>query len=198
MNKKCIYGAIRNNYLKSTELLNNLIPDENWGFNNILSFVNSPPSILGCFQLYFKKDIYNLTNLINAALGDYSFGYNNFNLFCNLENIVYLHIGPSQKNWDGKLIDFDDDCNIKLENIYFNCNIKCHNKYYNRKKTDVTFIINEINNIDIKNDRRMDITTCSSEFRYKNFLDKIINSKNCYIKVIRLNIYPIYLIKYMQ
>jgi hypothetical protein len=60
LNEACIYGAIRNNVFKSSELLNkkqivNAKNNVTWIYNNILFLKDKPPSILGCFQLYKKK-----------------------------------------------------------------------------------------------------------------------------------------------
>ena len=93
---------------------------------------NTPPSILGCFQLY-KKKVYHRNNLTNASWGDYCFGYDNFNIFCNLENIKYFHLGESGVNWDGKVVSFIDDINISIYDIYYTCNKICKNIYYNSK-----------------------------------------------------------------
>ena len=167
LNKECIYGGIRNNILNSSELLLNQSPDYDWEWNNIVKEChniqkNSPPNILGCFQLYFKKDCYH-GDYIDAGWGDYHFGYNNFNLFCNLENIVYLHLGNNNsKNWKGKKDYFIDDCNINLNQMYFNCNIKCKNIYYDKNRNIVNLKeINKSNSINIF----QSIWTCSDEFR---------------------------------
>ena len=157
---ECIYGALRYNLLKSSELLYkvnilNNKENKNYIFNNILLNKNKPPSILGCFQLY-KKHYYQNTNFDNAGHGDYNFGYTNFTLFCNLENIIYFHLGPTGKNWNGKVEFFIDDSNIQLTDIYYNCNIKCKNIYYNKLCKPIEFNNKSYN---IYND----IWTCSDE-----------------------------------
>jgi hypothetical protein len=116
LNSDCIYGVIRNNLDKSSELLNkkqitNSNENLNWEFNNIIYFQNVPPSILGSFQLY-KKHVYHRLNLYNAAEGDYYFGYDNFNLFCTIENILCFHLGKNGVNWSGKVVSFIHDINI--------------------------------------------------------------------------------------
>ncbi len=162
LNPECIYGAIRNNVLKSSELLNktqiiNSDKNKNIVFNNILHSKGNPPSILGCFQLY-KKHVYHRLNLNNASWGDYCFGYDNFKLFCNLENISCFHLGESGKNWDGKIISFIDDINIQLNDIYYNYNKRVNNIFYNTKCELVKY-----GNTKNKND---DIWTCSEKMRY--------------------------------
>ena len=134
LNQECIYGAMRNNIDKSSILLNNVIPFHNYFHNNILNQYGNPPSILGCFQLYFKKNIFHRNDFNNASKGDFYFGFDNFNIFCQLENLVYLHLGLDKVNWDGKIESFNDDCNINLNKIYFKCNIVCRNIYYNQLK----------------------------------------------------------------
>jgi hypothetical protein len=172
LNPECIYGATRNNLLKSSELLykTDILSNKkniNFIFNNILHVKYKPPSILGCFQLY-KKKCYQNANFNNAGHGDYDFGYKNFKLFCNLENILYFHLGPSQKNWNGKVEYFIDDINISLNDIYYNCNIKCKNIYYNELCKPIEFNNKLFNIYD-------DIWTCSDEMRddiAKFFYDK--------------------------
>ena len=135
LNEECIYGAYRLNIFKTSELFRkNLFIERNENLhsnnsNNILYRKKYPPSILGCFQLY-KKKCYQPDNFNNAGWGDYQFGYDNFNLFCNLQNLIYIHLGEGNKNWNGKLVPFTNDCIMKLNNLYFNCNINCKNIYY--------------------------------------------------------------------
>lgn len=136
LNPECIYGAIRNNVSKSSELLNKLQiinNNKNWIYNNIIHAKHNPPCIIGCFQLY-KKQVYNRSNIVNAGQGDYYFGHDNFNIFCNFENILYFHLGPIAKNWYGKMESFIDDINISLNDIYYKCHKKLNNKYYNEKR----------------------------------------------------------------
>jgi hypothetical protein len=143
LNEECIYGAIRNNVLKSSSLLNkkqimNAKDNVTFVYNNILHWKINPPSILGCFQLYKKKCFHlNADKLGNAGFGDYQFGYDNFNLFCNLENLLYFHLGQGSKNWDGKVVSFIDDCNLSLTDIYYNCHKQCNNVYYNKARNIV-------------------------------------------------------------
>ena len=169
LNIKTINTGIRTNIGKSSDLCNDITPDHKWIFNNILidhspmCKYNNPPSILGCFQLYFKNNVYHKDNLDDAGWGDFDFCHNNFKLFCSLENIVYLHLGVGGKNWKGKKEYFIDNCKINLEQIFYNCNIKCENNYYNEKrekidinKKDCTFKLTNIFE---------DVWTCSDEFR---------------------------------
>jgi len=173
LNPECIYGAVRANVDTSYELLNkkkliNSDKNKNFPFNNILHDIRGtfPPSILGCFQLY-KKHVYHSYNFSNAGCGDYAFGYDNFKLFCNLDNILYFHLGPTGKNWDGKVESFLDDIKISLNNIYFNCSKRSNNVYYNEKCELVKY--GNSKNID------NDLWTCSEKFRfdiYNFFKDK--------------------------
>ena len=115
---------------------------------------------MGCFQLYYKKDIFH-RSFNDAGFGDYYFCWDNFDLFCQLENIVYLHLGPSGINWKSKIECFKDDINIDLEQIYFNCDIKCKNIYYDKNKK----ILDIKNQSNTEVNIHHDIWTCSDEFR---------------------------------
>jgi len=162
LNTECIYGAIRNNVLKTSELLNKkqiINKDENSNFiyNNIIWCDNTAPSIIGCFQLY-KKKVYHRDNLDNAGNGDYYFGYDNFNTFCNLDNLTYFHLGATGVNWGGKVISFIDDIGISLNDIYYIYNKDCNNIYYDSKCTVIKY--GNSKNIDD------DVWTCSEKMRY--------------------------------
>ena len=173
LNPDCIYGAIRNNVDFCSELLNKkkIINNEKniyYPYNNILNDLIGifPPSILGCFQLY-KKHCYHRTIHNDAGFGDYFFGYDNFKIFCNLENILYFHLGPIAKNWDGKVEGFNHDIKLSLNNIYYECHKKVNNIYYNEERQ----LIKYGNSQNIDND----IMTCSEKFRfdiYNFFKDK--------------------------
>lgn len=157
----CIYGGIRNNCYKSSELLNKKEIIHNsitWLHNNILHSKNNPPSILGCFQLYKLKNVYHRDNIENAGLGDYYFGYDNFKLFCNLENIYYFHLGEKHINWNGKIVDFNDDIQISINKLFYKCYRRVNNIYYNDKCQLVKYGNTEnINH---------DIWTCSDKMRH--------------------------------
>jgi hypothetical protein len=162
LNTECIYGAIRNNVLKTTELLNkkqiiNKDENKNFIYNNITWCDYTPPSIIGCFQLY-KKKVYHRDNLDNAGHGDYYFGYDNFKMFCNLDNLTYFHLGETGVNWNGKVISFIDDVNISLNDIYYTCNKECNNIYYDVERN----IIKYGNSKNIHDD----VWTCSEKMRY--------------------------------
>lgn len=162
LNVECIYGAIRNNCFKSSELLDkqkiiNKTDNLNWIYNNILWNKKTPPSILGCFQLY-KKKVYHRDNLKNAGGGDYYFGYDNFELFSMFDNIIYFHLGHGNKNWYGKTTSFIDDIKISINDIYYVCNKKSNFIYYDNKQQLVQYG----SSIDINND----IWTCSEQMRY--------------------------------
>jgi hypothetical protein len=171
LNSDCIYGAIRNNCLKTSELLDktaivNNIENINFICNNIVHWTltnpsvldnNTPPSILGCFQLY-KKKVFCRTNINNAGYGDYYFGHDNFELFCNLGNILYFHLGEAGVNWNGKIVSFINDNNIALNDIYYICHKRFNNIYYNEKHQIVKYGSSE--NID------HDVWTCSDQMRY--------------------------------
>ena len=162
LNPECIYGGIRKNVLRTSELLNKtqiINNDENNKIihNNILYLKNTPPSILGCFQLY-KKKVYNNNHFDDAGYGDYSFGYNNFNLFCNLENLTYFHLGETGVNWQGKVASFIDDIGISIDNIYYTCKKRCNNVYYDSNCKIIKY--GNSKNID------HNIWTCSEQMRY--------------------------------
>ena len=162
LNQECMYGGVRNNVLKTSELLDknksiNSDKNKNWCYNNILHHVDKPPSILGCFQLYKKKCLHRRNNLI-AGYGDYYFGYDNFNLFCNLENILYFHLGETGVNWYGKATSFIDDVNISLNNLYYTYNKFCNNVCYNKEKQVVQYGDSK--------DIYHDIWTCSEKMRF--------------------------------
>jgi hypothetical protein len=153
LNTECIYGAMRINALKSSELLDksDLLNNKkliNFIYNNILFSKNHPPCILGCFQLYKKKNIYHRGNIQSCEWGDYHFAHDHFTLFCNIENISYIHLGPSCKNWNGKIEGFNDDIYISLDNIFYECYKNIKNKYYNKKRQLVNTESKEINKIE--------------------------------------------------
>jgi len=161
LDSNCIYGAYRVNVIKTSELLNknemsNLVENINFAYNNILCMNGTPPSIMGCFQLY-KKHCYHRTTCNNAGYGDYYFGHDNFDLFCNLDNLLYFHLGETGKNWDGKIRPFIDNINIKLEDLYFNCVKTTTAIYYDKSCNIVKFN----NSIDINED----VWTCSDKMR---------------------------------
>jgi hypothetical protein len=156
----CLYGAIRINVLKSSELLDkqNIINKNiDWKYNNILCLKNKPPSILGCFQLY-KKKVFCRNDLNNAGKGDYFFGYDNFDIFCNLQNIVYFHLGKNGVNWNGKVESFIDDIKISSDDLYYDCHKKTNNCYYNK----LCQLVKYGNSMNIDND----VWTCSEKMRY--------------------------------
>jgi hypothetical protein len=135
LNVDCIYGGLRNNVLKTSELLDKpkiIKNNDKFQYNNILWQKNTPPSIIGCFQLY-KKCVFHSNIYDNAGFGDYDFGYKNFTLFCNLQTVIYFHLGPSCVNWNGKCEDFINDANISLQNIYYECKSNILSNYYDKE-----------------------------------------------------------------
>jgi hypothetical protein len=162
LNPECIYGIIRNNLFKTSELLDkkqivNNIENINFENNHILYWKEHPPTIIGFFQLY-KKKCYHRENLMDASHGDNYFCHDNFKLFCMLDNILCLHLGYFNKNWYGKVASFVDDVTIQLKDIYFACEKQCNNIYYNEKCQIVKY--GNSKNIDD------DIWTCSEQMRY--------------------------------
>ena len=131
LNNDCIYGAFRININNTECLMHKNLNNENINMleNNILYLKDKPPSILGCFQLY-KKKVYHRNNFDNASEGDYHFGYDNFNLFCNMENLIYFHLGKGFVNWYGKVVSFVDNINIDINDIYYEYNKTVNNIYY--------------------------------------------------------------------
>ncbi len=157
----CLYGAIRNNVFKSSQLRDKkkitpyIYNDISRDFDGKKS---APPSIMGCFQLYKKREIYHRTTYINAGHGDYSFGHDNFKLFCNLDNILYFHLGEGGVNWNRKVVSFIDDANILLEDLYYYCHKDTNNIYFNDFKKVVKY--GKSKDIDD------DLWTCSETMRY--------------------------------
>jgi hypothetical protein len=129
LNPECIYGCIRLNCTKSSELIHKSKLSKSYMFNNILFSLNKPPSIVGCFQLYKKKVFHK--NFNDASEGDLCFCHDNFTMFCRLP-IAYIHLGPSGVNWKGKVKDFIIDHDIK--NIWFTSTSTENYKYYNHKR----------------------------------------------------------------
>jgi hypothetical protein len=163
LNTECIYGAIRNNVLKTSELLNkkqiiNKDENKNFVYNNILYFNNTPPSMMGCFQLYKKKVYYRTTIDNTEGWADYYFGHDNFDTFCNLDNLTYFHLGETGVNWGGKVISFIDDIGISLNDIYYIYNKECNNIYYDSNCEVIKY--GNSKNIDD------DLWTCSEKMRY--------------------------------
>ena len=159
----CIYGGMRTNVNRTSELLDKpaiLETKENkeYIWNDILLWKEKPPSLLGCFQLY-KKKIYQPDHFNDAGFGDFLFCHENFDLFCNLENLVYFHLGAGGKNWCGKVENFIHDVNIALNDVYYDCDIKTQNIYYNASCQIVKRDTNPYMNI------YDDIWTCSNDFR---------------------------------
>jgi len=143
LNPECIYGATRNDVLKSSLLKtkSNVVAFyQNNKFHDINYQVASPsPDILGCFQLFKKTNSYYRHNLIHSlGWGDFYFGHDNFNLFCDLKNLLIFHCGQHSKNWNGKVISFIDDIDISLTDIYFNCAVEFKNIYFNKNKKIVS------------------------------------------------------------
>ena len=147
LNEYCIYGAQRNITKKASDVLkvqrNRLALHEciDKDFNNLFKMGKwHPPTIIGWFQLYKKQVYYTFKDLPNAAVGDYLFCHKNFSLFCQLKHLVCLHLGPSERNWDGKVESFDNDIALQVKDIYYHCEIHALPllKYYNASRELVT------------------------------------------------------------
>lgn len=118
----CIYGIVRNEVLKSSELINkNKLLEKNKNFQRYL-FRRQPNLIVGFFQMY-KKHVYQNINFDSAAHGDINFCCS-FELQKNLTNIHCFHLGPTVQNWNGKVAYFIDDIKISLGGLYFNIKMK--------------------------------------------------------------------------
>lgn len=174
LNEECIYGAIRNNIVKTSKIgffLNNKF---NFDKHNNLETLDGL-LLIGSFQLYKKKHFYIETDdnfyvlkynnpIFKGADHDILFT-ENYKCKCCLNNIIYLHLGigdQEKSNWLGKKYYFVDDCNINLNQIYFNCNVKCTNTYYDKNRK----ILNSIKNTKSKLlNIHDDVWTCSDEFR---------------------------------
>jgi hypothetical protein len=172
LNPECIYGGSRANVMNTAGLLykKDVLSNPaniNWMFNNILHSKSKPPSILGCFQLYKKHCLHRKGSYDNCGYGDYDFCHDNFELFCNLDNLLYFHLGPVSTNWDGKVISCICDAKIDTKDLFFNCIKSCNNVYYNKSREVVKFG----STLNIEDD----IWTCSAKMRkdvYDFFADK--------------------------
>ena len=182
LNENCIYGAIRYNITRSSELFKNIKPDHkciqnnltfNWKIIDNGTGTGPGPGIIGSFQLYKLKKTYQSSNdsWFNGADYDFYFAWINFNIFCQLENILYIHLGETGKNWKGKNVEFIDDACIDLEQITFNCNIRCKNTYYNIKREQIKFNSSHYN-------ISTEIWGCSMEF--KQDIKEFFNDKPSY------------------
>jgi len=131
LHRNCIYGCLRINCIKSSDMHNLDLNVSTYPFNNIIYLQDRPPCVIGYFQLY-KQKIFHRANLTNASEGDLCFGHDNFNYFSNL-NMMCIHLGESCKNWNGKTINFNiDDPSINASNFSFSCDI--NPIYYNKQK----------------------------------------------------------------
>jgi hypothetical protein len=171
LDPSCIYGGIRINVSKTSDLLHkkkmvNSYENLNFSFNNILHWKDMPPSILGCFQLY-KKQCFHGRGYKNCSYGDYDFCHKNFETFCHLDNLIYFHLGQGSVNWYGKVVSFIDDASISLNNLYYISCKRSINAYYNKSREVVKFG----STLNIEDD----IWTCSAKMRkdvYDFFEDK--------------------------
>lgn len=127
LNPDCIYGCVRANCIKSSDIINfdPMKEVRKYPFNNVL--FTRRPCIIGYFQLYKKKVFHNL-HLTNAAEGDVYF-CNHFKLICNL-NMLIIHLGDSCKNWNGKTQDFILDIPLTTEHLQFTSILQP--KYYKK------------------------------------------------------------------
>ena len=128
LDSECLYGACRLFALQSSDLLDR--SSLKASYDILINRSHSPPSILGYFQLYKKKFVYHPMCFSDASKGDLSFGYINFTIFCILENLNVIHLGPEGINWFGKIQSFVDDRKISLDDIYYLCHIPVNNCYY--------------------------------------------------------------------
>lgn len=138
----CIYGAKRVIFLKTSQLMEKktYIKPYYCKFNDVFYTIHNEPTIIGFFQLYKKKKLQK-DNYNNAASGDNNFMIENFNIFCSLDNLFVIHLGNTEKNWNGKCDYFVDDCEIDKNELFFNCfNPKCKNVYVGKR-------LNIINNL---------------------------------------------------
>tara|TARA_Y100000816_G_scaffold207340_1_gene153230 strand:- start:9604 stop:10494 length:891 start_codon:yes stop_codon:yes gene_type:complete len=134
----CIYGALRANINKSSELFDTKKIIENIGLEICNTFEDR---ILGCFQLY-KKKVFHLEfeSYNDCSWGDFRF-CKNFKKVCNTKTIMIMHLGKSgEDNWKGKSIDFEEDVKIndKLEILNFEFKSNLKNKTF-LMKDDFTF-----------------------------------------------------------
>jgi len=136
LNKDCIYGGVRNNVYQTSELLDKkkvIENKENTEFvhNDLRTIKEILPFILGCFQLY-KKKVFHVDNLKDAAYGDVCFCHEHFQVLCILNHIFYFHLGTGSVNWSGKVVSFKEDVPITPTDLYYTCHKECTHTYYNK------------------------------------------------------------------
>lgn len=186
-----LYGTKVYNIKKISDLtnINNILQNNSRIANNILYIPKKPPSIMGCFQLYKKKNIFynDSENCFGNSIvpEDYKFGYNNFNIFCSLENNFVFHLGNPCQNWNGKMEDFINDKQIEDKYLFFKIDIS-HNilKYYNRNKILQKIKSNSIINKKYKSKKWKIIITdskVSTRLGYGKYI--IINHNNFIMKI---------------
>jgi hypothetical protein len=148
LNEETLYGCTRTDVWSTSQLLCKekcIELRKNFKFNDLLILPNKPPSLIGCFQL-FKKKCYNIKYHQDAGYGDYQFGYDNFKTFSCLKTLHIFHLGHSGRNWKGKVISFDEDITIDLEDCLFECNdLTSTNLVYNYDRT----LNHKISNINV-------------------------------------------------
>ena len=155
LDDQCLYGAIRINVSKTSDLLdkaNSISKNKDWVYNNLLW--NGKPSMMGCFQLYKKQNIYH-RSANDCGYADYQFGYDHFKVFCTLEGIAYFHLGETGVNWGGKKVAFTNDAQPALDYV---CHKKWNPIYYNTQGQVVRY--GNSKNIE------EDVWTCSDQMRF--------------------------------
>ena len=158
LDDQCLYGATRINVSKTSELLTkgqSISKNKGWVYNNVLW--NGPPSMMGCFQLYKKTNIYHRSSN-DCGYADYQFGQDHFNVFCTLEGIAYFHLGVAGVNWGGKKVAFVDDVGISRTALDYVCHKKWNPIYYNGQGQMIRY--GNTKNIED------DVWTCSDQMRF--------------------------------
>lgn len=108
LNKNYLYGCYRY-IIKNNNDLENL--------NNIDILKNKWELGAGFFQLHFRTDILYKESY-SASKTDDEFKFN-FEII-SIDKLKVYHLGTAYKNWEGKLISFDNK-NLKKENLVFMC-----------------------------------------------------------------------------
>jgi len=118
LDEECVYGMLRIRILKTSELMNKNKLLNKYKLkieNNSCKEYNIRP--IGFFQMY-KKKIYQSLEYNDASGGDRHFS-NCFNKYEHIKDLFCFHLGPTSKNWNGKIADFIEDISIDTKDLFF-------------------------------------------------------------------------------
>ena len=63
----------------------------------------------------------------------------NFDVWCCLEDLLCIHLGPISKNHFGKKVSFINDINLECKQLYYKYYRRINNTFYNKKKQLVKY-----------------------------------------------------------